>query len=58
MVLQMMGRKIGYIPRRRDCRSRPRDADPDLHAESGLTLDNMADLVNDELKRSGRCIVR
>jgi ATP-dependent phosphofructokinase / diphosphate-dependent phosphofructokinase len=58
LVLQAMGRKIGFIP------AAARLADPQrqmpLHIymrESGLTLEQMADLVNDELKRSHRCLV-
>ena len=58
LVIQVMGRKIGFIP------AAARLADPNREMplqiympESGLTLAAMADLVNDELKRSGRCIV-
>ena len=58
LVIQAMGRKIGFIP------AAARLADPDREmplqiylAESGLTLEAMPDLVNDELKRSGRCLV-
>jgi len=58
LVLQVMGRKIGYIP------AAARLADPDrtmplqiYMPESGLTIEQLADNVNDELKRSGRCIV-
>jgi 6-phosphofructokinase len=58
LVIQAMGRKIGFIP------AAARLADPERQMplqiylrESGLTLQQMADLVNDELKRSGRCIV-
>jgi len=58
LVLQAMGRKIGYIP------AAARLADPNREmplqiymAESRVTLSNLADNVNDELKRSGRCIV-
>jgi 6-phosphofructokinase len=58
LVIQAMGRKIGFIP------AAARLADPEREMplqiymrESGLTLEQMADLVNDELKRSGRCIV-
>jgi len=58
LVIQAMGRKIGFIP------AAARLADPNREMplqiymrESGLTLGQMADLVNDELKRSGRCIV-
>lgn len=57
-VLQAMGRTSGYIP------AAARLADPDREmplqlylAETGHTLESMADHVNDELKRSGRCIV-
>ncbi len=58
LVLQMMGRKIGYIP------AAARLADPDRRMplqiympEAGLTLAQLADNVNDELARSGRCMV-
>ena len=58
LVLQAMGRKIGFIP------AAARLADPYRQMplqiylpESGLTLEQMADLVNDELKRNKRCIV-
>jgi len=58
LVLQAMGRRIGFIP------AAARLADPHRQMplqiylpESGLTLEQMADLVNDELKRSKRCIV-
>lgn len=58
LVTQIMGRKIGYIP------AAARLADPNREMplqiympESGLTIQNLADNVNDELKRSGRCIV-
>ncbi len=58
MVMQAMGRRIGFIP------AAARLADPErrlpLHiylAESGLTLEQLADNVRDELKESGRCMV-
>ena len=58
LVIQAMGRKIGFIP------AAARLADPDRELplqiymrESGLTLEQMADLVNEELKLSRRCIV-
>ena len=57
-VLQAMGRTSGYIP------AAARLADPDREmplqiylAEAGHTLESLADNVNDELRRSGRCIV-
>jgi 6-phosphofructokinase 1 len=64
LVIQAMGRKIGFIP------AAARLADPrrelPLHiylAEAGVSLAEMADFVNDELRRSphrghgARCIV-
>jgi len=58
LVLQAMGRKIGYIP------AAARLADPNREiplqiylAESGVTLEEMADKVNDQVSRDGRCIV-
>ena len=58
LVLQAMGRKIGFIP------AAARLADPareiPLHvylAESGVTLEQLADNVRDTLKQAGRCIV-
>ena len=58
LVMQAMGRKIGFIP------ASARLADPErrlpLHiylAEAGVTLAQMADEISDELKRSGRCMV-
>jgi len=58
LVLQAMGRKIGFIP------AAARLADPDRRlpiqiylTESGVTLQEIADNVNAELKRSKRCIV-
>jgi 6-phosphofructokinase len=58
LVLQVMGRKIGYIP------AAARLADPDRRMplqiympESGLTIEDLADNVNAELKQSGRCVV-
>ncbi len=57
-VLQAMGRTSGYIP------AAARLADPDRRmplqlylAETDHTLESMAENVNDELARSGRCIV-
>ncbi len=58
LVLQAMGRETGFIP------AAARLADPHrempLHiylAESGITLEELADNVNDELRRRGRCLV-
>ena len=58
LVIQAMGRKIGYIPaasRLADpCRTMPLQI---YLAEAGVTLANLADNVNDQLKKDGRCIV-
>jgi len=58
LVMQAMGRKIGFIP------AAARLADPErklpLHiylAEADITLEQVADAVSDELKKSGRCMV-
>jgi len=58
LVMQAMGRKIGFIP------AAARLADPDREmplqiyfAESPCGLAQLADQVNDQLRRSGRCLV-
>lgn len=58
LVMQAMGRKIGFIP------AAARLADPDREmplqiylAESQCSLPELADQVNDQLKRDGRCLV-
>ena len=58
LVLQAMGRQIGFIP------AAARLADPERRMplqiylrESGLTLEQLADNVNAQLKKDGRCIV-
>lgn len=58
LVLQAMGRKIGYIP------AAARLADPHRElpleivlAESGLSLADLADAVNDRLRRDRRCLL-
>jgi len=58
LVLQAMGRKIGFIP------AAARLADPEREmplliflAESGVTLEELADRVNEQLKAAGRAIV-
>jgi 6-phosphofructokinase 1 len=58
LVLQAMGRKIGFIP------AAARLADPEREtplliylAESPCTLEQLADQVNDTLRRHGRAIV-
>lgn len=58
LVIQVMGRKIGFIP------AAARLADPNREMplqiympEAGVSMQEMADLVNDQLKHSGRCMV-
>ena len=58
LVIQAMGRKIGYIP------AASRLADPDRKmplqiymAESNVSLDQLTDNVNDQLRKDGRCII-
>ncbi len=58
LVMQAMGRKIGFIP------AAARLADPNRElplqiylAESPCSLEQMADNINDQLRRDGRCIV-
>ena len=58
LVMQAMGRKIGFIP------AAARLADPDRQmplkiylAESACSLQQLADEVNDQLRAAGRCLV-
>ncbi len=58
LVLQAMGRKIGFIP------AAARLADPERElplqiylAERPVTIEEICDNVNDQLKRDGRCLV-
>ncbi len=58
LVIQAMGRKIGFIP------AAARLADPERKmplqiymAESKVSLEQLADNVNEQLQRDGRCIV-
>jgi 6-phosphofructokinase len=58
LVMQAMGRKIGFIP------AAARLADPDRQmplqiylAEGPCTLERLADQVNDQLRQDGRCLV-
>jgi 6-phosphofructokinase 1 len=58
LVMQAMGRKIGYIP----AAARLGDPDRDMPLlifmkESGLSLEAVADKVNDLLKQRGRALV-
>jgi len=58
LVLQAMGRKIGFIPAAVRLGDPKRELPLQIYLpESGIKLPEMADLVNDELQRSGRCLV-
>ena len=57
-VLQAMGRKAGYITAAARLADPQRDMPLQLYmAESGHNLETLAENVNRELQRSGRCIV-
>lgn len=58
LVMQVMGRKIGYIPAAARLGDPNRELPLQIYMpESGLTLDALTDLVNDELRRSKRVLV-
>ena len=58
LVLQAMGRKIGYIPAAARLADPKRELPLQIYlAESGVSLEQLADNVNDQLKKDGRCIV-
>lgn len=58
LVLQAMGRKIGYIPAAARLGDPHREMPLQIYmSESGVNAAEMADKVNDQLKRDGRCIV-
>ena len=58
LVLQAMGRKIGFIPAAARLADPRRELPLQIYlAEGNVTMPELADNVNDELRRSGRCIV-
>ena len=58
LVLQAMGRKIGFIPAAARLADPAREMPLQIYlAESPCSLEQLADQVNDQLRRSGRCIV-
>jgi len=58
LVIQAMGRKIGFIPAASRLADPRREMPLQIYmTESKLTLEEMADRVNDQLKKDGRCIV-
>ncbi len=58
LVIQAMGRKIGYIPAAARLADPKREMPLQIYlTESGLTLEELTDNVNDQLRKDGRCIV-
>ncbi len=58
LVMQAMGRKIGYIPAAARLADPKREMPLQIYMkESDITLDDMADKVADQLRRDGRCMV-
>ncbi len=58
LVLQAMGRKIGYIPAAARLADPRREMPLQIYmAESGVGPEEMCDRVNDQLKKDGRCII-
>ena len=58
LVMQAMGRKIGYIPAAARLADPHREMPLQIYlAESPCTLQELSDNVNDQLKKDGRCIV-
>jgi len=58
LVIQAMGRKIGFIPAAARLADPHRELPLQIYMpEAGVSMKEMADLVNDQLRHSGRCIV-
>ena len=58
LVLQTMGRRIGFIPAAARLADPNRDMPLQIYlAERAITIEQLADNVNDQLKRDGRVIV-
>lgn len=58
LVMQAMGRKIGYIPAAARLADPGREMPLQIYlAESPCKLEQLADNVNQQLKKDGRCIV-
>ena len=58
LVLQAMGRKIGYIPAAARLADPKRELPLQIYlAEAEISGEEMCDKVNDQLKRDGRCII-
>jgi 6-phosphofructokinase len=58
LVIQAMGRKIGYIPAASRLADPKREIPLQIYlTESKISLAELTDKVNDQLKQDGRCIV-
>ena len=58
LVIQAMGRKIGYIPAASRLADPKREMPLQIYmTESNIDLDQLTDNVNDQLNKDGRCIV-
>jgi len=58
LVMQAMGRKIGYIPAAARLADPGREMPLQIYlAEGHCSLEQMADNINDQLRRDGRCLV-
>jgi len=58
LVLQAMGRKIGYIPAAARLADPRREMPLQIYlTESGVTPEELCDNVNDQLKQDGRCLI-
>lgn len=58
LILQAMGRKIGYIPAAARLADPKREMPLQIYmAESQVTPEELCDNVNDQLKRDGRCLI-
>jgi len=58
LVMQAMGRKIGFIPAAARLADPMREMPLQIYlAESPCSLEELADRVNDQLRQSGRCVV-
>jgi 6-phosphofructokinase 1 len=58
LVMQAMGRKIGYIPAAARLADPSREMPLQIYlAEHKISLEQMADQVNDQLKKTGRCMI-
>ena len=58
LVLQAMGRKIGFIPAAARLADPKRETPLQIYmAESKVTAEEMCDKVSDQLKKDGRCVI-